>query len=193
MTTFRYGSSTYSNAVRRPGETGFSGCFSASSTRVGQHVAVLLAQLDAPARQRVLVAAAGVDEHRRGARMVLLQLELGEAGIVAAPLGEAERRRMAGVAEEDGRELPVGPRHGQHRHGVIDRPVERLALGQQGRHVGLAVVAAIDGEGASVPSPICRLAGARFASASPTIATQLRLPSASVYSSTSLTCSASTG
>ena len=147
VTTFRYGRSTYSNAVRSAGETGFSGCFSASSTRVGQHVAVLLAQLDPPPRQRVLVAAAGVDEHGRRARVALLQRELGEARVVAAPLGEAERRRVAGVAEEDRREAPVRPRHGHHRHRVIDRPGQRLALGQQGRDVGLAVVAAVDGEG----------------------------------------------
>ena len=135
-----------SNAVCRPLPNGLQRLLQCFLDADGQHVAVLLAQFDASPRQRVLIAAAGVDEHRHRAGMVLFELELREAGIVAAPGEEAERRRMAGVAEEDRRQFAVRPRHGHHRHRVIDRPRQRLALGQQRGHVGLAVVAAIDGE-----------------------------------------------
>ena len=84
-------------------------------------MAVALAQLDAAARQRVLIAAAGVDEHGRGAGMICFQLQLRKARIVAAPGEEIERRRMAGIAEQDRVEPAVRPGDGHHGNGMIDR------------------------------------------------------------------------
>ena len=69
---------------------------------VGELFAVLLGQLDGATRQWVLVGAAAGPEQGDGPGVRLLQLDLGEAGVVAAPLVEAQRRGMAGVAEDDG-------------------------------------------------------------------------------------------
>ena len=122
----------------------------------GQHVPVLLAELQLAAGQGVLVAAAGVNEHRQCAGMIFLDLDLGVTGVVPAPLGETERGRVAGVAEQDRSQAAVfsGDRH--HGHGVVDRANQGLPGGQQRRHVGLTVVSPVDPESRSALSGVNR-------------------------------------
>jgi len=70
-------------AVSLP-DTGVLFWSSTASTEVAELLAVLLAQFDLAARQAVLVAAAAGPEQRDGPFVLLLQVDLREAGVVAA-------------------------------------------------------------------------------------------------------------
>src|SRR6476660_7422361 len=101
-----------------------------------QLIAILLAQLYRPPRQRVLVAAAAGDEKGSSAGMLLLKGNLREAGVVSAPLVEAERGVVTGVAEDDGEQLAVHVFDGQYRNAVIDRPFEFVTASQNLGNLG---------------------------------------------------------
>src|SRR5688572_21918938 len=93
--------------------------------------------------------------------MFFLQGQLSEAGIIATPLVEAERRRVAGISEHNGHEGLIWASYGHDRHAVIHWALERLTLCQQSRNVSLAVVAAVHGERGTALSNL-QVGGAQF-------------------------------
>ena len=74
----------------------------------GQLEAVLAGQIDGAPRHGSLVAATSLVEHGLNTRVFLFERELREARVVARPLVSGQHRGMAGVAEDDRRELPLG-------------------------------------------------------------------------------------
>src|SRR5262249_19521622 len=92
-----------------------------------------------------LVAAAARPEHGDRARVRILQLDLCEARIIARPLVKVQHRRMTCVAEDDTAQLSLWIAYRQHRHIMIDRPLELTRLLQLG-DIGLLVVTPIDRE-----------------------------------------------
>ena len=88
--------------------------------------------------------------------MLLFEILLCEAGVIAAPLVELHRRVVAGVAEDDGSQFAFRRLDAQHRHVVIDWAPRIEAVDDAvGRRL-----AAVDGEtGAALADPV-RLNGA---------------------------------
>ena len=84
--------------------------------------------------------------------MTVLELDLGKPGVIAAELVEVEDRAMAGVAEDDRQKLTVRPGDSQHRHVVVDGPLQGHPPAQVG-NVGFLVGAAVDGEIAAARAP----------------------------------------
>ena len=79
-----------------------------------QRAAMLLGIAQLAARIRILIAAAAHQELGRDARMVLLEILLGIAGVVSEPLAKAHRRIVAGIAEHHGAQLSTRVEHAEH-------------------------------------------------------------------------------
>src|SRR5262245_7126832 len=87
----------------------------------GEFLTVLFAQFDLASRKRVGIRAAADPEEGQRARVLLLDLDLGEPRVIAAPLVELHRRVVTRIAEHDGFQIPLRVFDLEHWDGVIDR------------------------------------------------------------------------
>ena len=108
------GKSISSYAVLSVGAIGLSDDCSAASTPSANSLAVLIHELDAAARQRVLVAAAARNEQRDRARMPPLQFVLRRARPIGGNEIIAEHRGVASISGHDGPQLAVLATNGKH-------------------------------------------------------------------------------
>ena len=95
-----------------------------------QPFAIRFGQFNRPPWQRILIRAAAHTEQSDRAGMVLLQVILSKACIIAAPLLKAERRVVTGVRKRDRDQFSIRIAHGQRRHRVIDGTKQQILLTQ---------------------------------------------------------------